>query len=160
MMLPGTQRVNEAGHLEIGGVDTVRLAEEFGTPLYVVDEAAFRQTARSYLAAFRARYPRVEVSFAGKVFLCKGICKVVEQEGLGLDVASAGELYTALQAGFPASRISVHGNNKSPEELQMALEARVVCRARPDKGESAAEVLAEPLVVVTATGTVVVPGTS
>jgi diaminopimelate decarboxylase len=125
MMLLGTQRVNDAGHLEIGGVDTVRLAEEFGTPLYVVDEAAFRQTARSFLAAFRAQYPRVEVSFAGKVFLCKGICKVVEQEGLGLDVASGGELYTALHAGFPASRISVHGNNKSPEELRMALDARV-----------------------------------
>lgn len=125
MMLLGTQRVNAAGHLEIGGVDAVELAERFGTPLYVMDEAAIRKNARDYLAAFRARYPRVEVSFAGKAFLCKGICKVVEQEGLSLDVASGGELYTALQAGFPAERITVHGNNKSVEELEMALEARV-----------------------------------
>ncbi len=125
MMLLGTQRVNEAGHLEIGGVDTTRLAAEFGTPLYVIDEAAFRAKARAYLSAFRARYPRVEVSYAGKAFLCTGFCKVVEQEGLNLDVASGGELFTALRAGFPAERISLHGNNKSVEELRMALEARV-----------------------------------
>jgi diaminopimelate decarboxylase len=125
MMLLGTQRVNAAGHLEIGGVDTTRLAEEFGTPLYVMDEATIRTKARKYLAAFRARYPKVEVSFASKAFLCSGICKLVEQEGLRLDVASGGELFTALRAGFPVERISLHGNNKSDEELQMALDARV-----------------------------------
>lgn len=125
MMLLGTQRVNSAGHLEIGGVDVTRLAEEFGTPLYVMDEAVIRQKAREYLAAFRARYPKVEVSFAGKAFLCTGICKLIEQEGLRLDVASGGELFTALRAGFPVDRISLHGNNKSDEELRMALDARV-----------------------------------
>lgn len=125
MMLLGTQRVNSEGHLEIGGVDVTRLAEQFGTPLYVMDEECIRQKARNYLAAFRARYPKVEVSFAGKAFLCSGICKLIEQEGLRLDVASGGELYTALQAGFPVDRISLHGNNKSSEELQMALDARV-----------------------------------
>ena len=125
MMLLGTQRINSQGHLEIGGMDPVRLAKEFGTPLYVVDEAAFRQKARDYAAAFRARYPKVEVSFAGKAFLCAAMCRIVEQEGLTLDVASAGELYTALRAGFPVERITVHGNNKSDEELRMALEARV-----------------------------------
>jgi diaminopimelate decarboxylase len=125
MMLLGTQRINSHGHLEIGGVDTVRLAAEHGTPLYVVDEAAFRQKARDYAAAFRARYPRVEVSFAGKAFLCSAMCKIVEQEGLSLDVASAGELFTALNAGFPVDRITQHGNNKSVDELRMALEARV-----------------------------------
>jgi diaminopimelate decarboxylase len=124
-MLLGTQRVNEAGRLEIGGVDTVELAREFGTPLYVMDEAAIRRNAREYLAAFRACYPKVAVSFAGKAFLCKGICPLIEQEGLHLDVASGGELYTALQAGFPAARITLHGNNKHPDELRMALEARV-----------------------------------
>lgn len=125
MMLLGTQRVNSAGHLEIGGVDVTRLAAEFGTPLYVMDEATIRRKAREYLAAFRARYPKVEVSFAGKAFLCSGICKLIEQEGLRLDTASGGELFTALRAGFPADRISLHGNNKSVEELEMALEARV-----------------------------------
>ena len=113
MMLLGTQRVNGRGHLEIGGVDLAELAAEYGTPLYVMDEAAFRQKAREFLAAFRARYPRVEVSFAGKAFLCTGFCKLVEQEGLNLDVASGGELYTALRAGFPVERISVHGNRLS-----------------------------------------------
>ena len=125
MMLLGTQRINGQGHLEIGGVDTVSLAKEFGTPLYVVDEAAFRHKAADYLQAFRARYPKVEVSYAGKAFLCTGFCKVVEQSGLRLDVASGGELFTALRAGFPVERLSMHGNNKSVEELQMALDARV-----------------------------------
>src|SRR5437588_5427811 len=124
-MLLGTQRINAAGHLEIGGCDTVDLAREWGTPLYVMDEAAIRQTCRSYLAAFRARYPRVEVSFAGKAFLCLAMCRIVEQEGLTLDVASGGELHTALKAGFPPQRIAFHGNNKSVEELRMALDARV-----------------------------------
>ncbi len=125
MLLLGTQRVNEAGHLEIGGVDAVQLAVDFGTPLYVMDEVALRTRCREYLAAFRSRYPRVEVSFAGKAFLCSGICPVIRQEGLRLDVASGGELYTALRAGFPADRISLHGNNKSLEELEMALDAGV-----------------------------------
>jgi diaminopimelate decarboxylase len=125
MMLLGTQRINGNGQLEIGGVEAAKLAAEFGTPLYVLDEAALRQRCRDYTAAFQARYPRVKVSFAGKAFLCAGICKIVEQEGLSLDVASGGELFTALQAGFPVERISMHGNNKSVEELRMGLEARV-----------------------------------
>jgi diaminopimelate decarboxylase len=124
-MLLGTQRINAAGHLEIGGADTTRLAAEFGTPLYVMDEAAIRRNMREYLAAFRARYPRVEVSFASKAFICAGICKLVEQEGLHLDVASGGELFTALRGGFPVGRITLHGNNKSVDELRMALDARV-----------------------------------
>ncbi len=125
MMLLGTQRINSEGRLEIGGVDTTRLAAEYGTPLYVMDEAALREKARAYLVAFSARWPKVKVSFAGKAFLCTGICKVIEQEGLSLDVASGGELYTALQAGFPVEQITLHGNNKSVEELRMALEAGV-----------------------------------
>src|SRR5262245_12062970 len=122
-MLLGTQRINAAGHLEVGGCDAVQLARDWGTPLYVLDEAAVRQRCRDYLGAFRARYPRVEVSFAGKAFLCSGFCPIIEQEGLNLDVASGGELFTALRAGFPPERISLHGNNKSVEELAMALDA-------------------------------------
>jgi diaminopimelate decarboxylase len=125
MMLLGTQRINERGHLEIGGVDTTTLAAEFGTPLYVMDEAALRQKCRDYRSAFGKRYPKVAISYASKAFICAGICKVIQQEGLNLDVASGGELYTALHAGFPTRRITVHGNNKSVEELRMALDARV-----------------------------------
>ena len=125
-MLLGTQRVNDRGHLEIGGCDTVELAKEFGTPLYVMDEAALRDNCRRYKAAFEARYPgENEVSYAGKAFLVQAMARLVDTEGLSLDVASSGELYTALTAGFPAPRILFHGNYKSDAEILMGLEAGV-----------------------------------
>ena len=121
-MLLGSQRVNAQGHLEIGGCDAVELAREFGTPLYVMDEGQIRDNCRRYKAAFEARYPKNDISFASKAYLNMAICKVIEQEGLSLDVASAGELYTAVKAGFPMERVLLHGNNKSVDELTMALE--------------------------------------
>jgi diaminopimelate decarboxylase len=121
-MLLGTQRVNGLGHLEIGGCDTVELTREFGTPLYVMDEAAIRDNCRRYRRAFETRYPKNDISFASKAYLNMAICRLMQQEGLSLDVASAGELYTAMQAGFPAGRILMHGNNKSEQELRMALD--------------------------------------
>jgi diaminopimelate decarboxylase len=122
-MLLGTQTINPLGHLEIGGCDTVDLAREFGTPLYVMDEATIRRNCREFLRAFRERYPYgVEVHYAGKAFLCMAMCRLIQEEGLSLDVASGGELYTALKAGFPPERIALHGNNKSLAELQMAVE--------------------------------------
>ena len=124
-MLLGTQRINDQNHLEIGGVDVVDLATEFGTPLYVMDEAAIRQRAREYRRAFQSRYPNTRFAFAGKAFLCTGFCRIVEQEGFDLEVASGGELYTALQAGFPVERIALHGNNKTDAELRMALDAGI-----------------------------------
>jgi diaminopimelate decarboxylase len=124
-LLFGTQTINEAGHLEIGGCDAVDLAERFGTPLYVLDEQLVRERCRSYLSAFRERLPQVEVAYAGKALMTKAVCRLVEQEGMALDVASAGELYTALQAGFPAPRIKFHGNFKSDAELLMAVRTSV-----------------------------------
>lgn len=124
-MLFGTQRINEAGHLEIGGCDAVDLAAQFGTPLYVLDEQHVRERCRSYLSAFRTRLPQVEIAYAGKALLTKALCRIVQQEGLSLDTASAGELYTALQAGFPPGRIKLHGNFKSDQELLMALRESV-----------------------------------
>jgi diaminopimelate decarboxylase len=125
-MLLGTQTINARGHLEIGGCDTVELAREFGTPLYVMDEATIRRNCREFLRAFTERYPPgVGVYYAGKAFLCKAICRIIEEEGLRLDVASAGELYTALKAGYPPDRIALHGNNKSIDELKMAVEGGV-----------------------------------
>jgi diaminopimelate decarboxylase len=121
-MLLGTQRVNARGHLEIGGCDAVELAHQFGTPLYVMDEQAIRENCRRYKAAFEARYPKNDISFASKAYLNLAICKLVQQEGVGLDVASAGELYTAIRADFPAEHILFHGNNKSEAELAMALD--------------------------------------
>jgi len=121
-MLLGTQRVNDRGHLEIGGCDTVELAKTFGTPLYVVDEQLIRDNCRRYKAAFAERYPgESEVSYAGKAFLIQAMARLIEEEGLSLDVASAGELYTATSAGFPAKDLLFHGNNKSEEEILLGL---------------------------------------
>lgn len=135
IMLLGSQRINAQGHLEIGGCDTLDLAREFGTPLYVMDEAMIRDNCRRYKAAFAARYPKNDISFASKAYLNMAICRVMEQEGLSLDVASAGELYTAVKAGFPMGRVLLHGNNKSQQELEMALEhgvGRVVVDNLPE----------------------------
>lgn len=125
-MLLGTQRVNAQGHLEIGGCDTLALAAEFGTPLYVMDEALIRDNCKRFVQVFTDRYPgAVEVSYAGKAFLTMAVIRLILQEGLALDVASGGELYTALKAGFPAEKILYHGNFKSDEELAMGVEAGV-----------------------------------
>ncbi len=122
MKLNGTMQINKAGHLEIGGCDTVELAQEYGTPLYVLDEACFRQNCRDYYRFFTRKYG-AEVVYAGKTLLNLAVCRMVDEEGLGLDLVSGGELYTALKASFPAERIYFHGNNKSPAELSMALKA-------------------------------------
>ncbi len=124
-MLLGTQRINEDGILEIGGCSTTDLAREFGTPLYVLDEDYLRDTCRRYREAFESRYPNTHISFSSKVFTTMAVCRVVTQEGLGVDVSSGGELYTALQAGVSPSEIVMHGNNKSPQELEMAVRHRV-----------------------------------
>ncbi|MCL4439517.1 MAG: diaminopimelate decarboxylase [Firmicutes bacterium] len=124
MRLQGTMRVNDKNHLEIGGCDTVDLVREFGTPLYVIDETMFRQNCRAYYRAFTEEHG-VEVIYASKTLSNLAICTIVQQEGLGLDVVSGGELYTAAKARFPMERIYFHGNNKSPEELRLALEYKV-----------------------------------
>ena len=125
MFLPGAQRVNARGHLEIGGCDTVELAAQFGTPLYVFDEAHIRERCQEYRRAFETRYPNVRVEYATKAFLCIAMAQLIHQEGLHLDVASAGELYTALQAGVPGSELVLHGNNKSVDELRLAIDSGV-----------------------------------
>lgn len=118
--------VNARGHLEIGGCDAVELARRYGTPLYVIDEEVLRATCREYVRAMAEAYPgSTAVVYAGKAFLTTGMCRIVEQEGLYLDVCSGGELYTALTAHYPPERLVMHGNNKSPDELAMALEAGV-----------------------------------
>lgn len=124
-MLFGTQAVNSKGHLEIGGCDTIELARQFGTPLYVMDEALIRQNCRDYIKAFKSRYENTTIAFAGKAFLSTAMCRILQQEGFSLDVASGGELYTALKAGFPVEDLFFHGNFKSDEELRMGLEAGV-----------------------------------
>ncbi len=117
--------VNERGHLVVGGCDVVALAHKYGTPLYLYDEQHIRARCREYIAEFSGRYASVEIAYAGKAGLTTGLCRLMHQEGMGLDVASAGELHTALHAGFPPDRIKVHGNFKSNLEYRMALGAGV-----------------------------------
>ena len=106
--------INEAGHLTIGGVDAVSLAEEYGTPLYVLDENIIRKKCRIYTEAMTRYFGNGSVPlFAGKALCFKGIYPIVEEEGLSADVVSPGEIYTALAAGFPAEKIYFHGNNKT-----------------------------------------------
>ncbi len=124
-MLLGTQRINAQGHLEVGGCDTVALAQKFDTPLYVMDEAAIRSAVRAYREAFSEVYPRHKIYYASKAFLSLALARIVLEEGLYMDVASLGELYVALKAGFPAEKLALHGNNKSFAELEYAVEEGV-----------------------------------
>ncbi len=118
--------VNDQNHLTMGGMDTVKLAEKYGTPLYLMDEDMIRNTCRIYKNSIDEFYNgNGLVLFASKAFSCKYIYKVVREEGLGADVVSGGELYTALSAGFPADKIYFHGNNKTYEEIEMAIDAGV-----------------------------------
>lgn len=119
--------VNEKGHLEIGQVDAVELAKEFGTPLYVYDVSIIRENCRSFVDAFKKMNVNAQVTYASKAFSSLAILQVVEQEGLSLDVVSKGELYTAIKAGFPVEKIHFHGNNKSNAELEMAVENDIGC---------------------------------
>jgi diaminopimelate decarboxylase len=114
--------INAQGHLVIGGCDTVALAKEYGTPLIVLDEAIIRNNCQLYREAFRKHYPQGQVVYAGKAFLCTAMCRLVEQEGLFLDVVSGGELYTAMKAEFAPEKIFFHGNNKSKDELEAAIQ--------------------------------------
>jgi diaminopimelate decarboxylase len=120
-MLLGTQRINAQGHLEIGGCDTVDLARQFGTPLYIMDEADIREKCRSLRAAYEKRYPDSLMLFAAKAFMNLAICRIMDEEGMGLDLSSGGELYTAIKADFPLERAYLHGNNKGAWELELAV---------------------------------------
>ncbi len=118
--------VNGKGHLSISGCDTVELAEQFGTPLYVMSEDHIRSICKRYVSSFEKNYQgNGKPVYASKAFCCKEICRIVASEGLDLEVVSGGELYTALQAGFPAENIHFQGNNKTPSELLMAVQAGV-----------------------------------
>jgi diaminopimelate decarboxylase len=118
-------RVNERGRLEIAGCDAVALVTEFGSPLYAVAEDDLRARARAFRHAVAARHDDHDVLFASKAFPCTAVYRVFREEGLACDVASGGELYLALRAGFDPSRIYLHGNAKSLAELRQAVDAGV-----------------------------------
>jgi diaminopimelate decarboxylase len=122
---PIGSRVNDAGHLEIGGCDAVALAREFGTPAYIVAEQDLRARASAFVGELAARHTDFDVLFASKAFPCTAVYRVLAEEGLACDVASGGELFLALRGGFDPERIYFHGNAKSRTELLEALDAGV-----------------------------------
>ena len=115
-LLPDTATIGDKGQLIIGGCDTLELAEQFGTPLFVYDEAHLRARCREAVAAFG-----VGVNFATKAFLCKAMARLAAEEGCNLDVSTGGEYHVARAAGVPADRLVLHGNNKSTAELRTAM---------------------------------------
>ncbi|MGD7007924.1 diaminopimelate decarboxylase [Metabacillus sp. 84] len=127
MYLHGTSKINHQGHLEIGGVDTTDIVKQYGTPVYVYDVELIRKRARQFKQAFENENVKAQVAYASKAFSSVAMFQLVQEEGLSLDVVSAGELYTALKAGFAPEKIHFHGNNKSEEELLMAMEAGIGC---------------------------------
>ena len=140
----GTHR-NADGELMVGGVSLVDVAEAHGTPVYIYDEQTLRRSMRQYHDAFARVLPGCNVVYAGKAFLSTAFVRILVEEDLGLDVVSGGELYVGLKGGMPASRISLHGNNKSPDELQMACDANIgkIIVDNFDEIELLAEICAE-----------------
>ncbi len=123
-----TLKINSAGHLEIGGMDAVEIAEKFSTPIYVFDEKHIRDMMRVYKNTIDCEYGgNGAVLYASKAFACEAIYAIAKQEGIGIDVVSGGELYTALKAGFPAGNAYMHGNNKLIRELEFALDSGIGC---------------------------------
>jgi len=105
--------------------DTVRLAEKYGTPLYVLSESKVREKCQIIQKSFLTKYPNTKAVYASKAFLTTAMCKIIDQEGLGLDVVSGGELYTAIQADFPMNMVEFNGNNKTVDELELAVDYQI-----------------------------------
>jgi len=121
MKLVGTMEIKN-NTLYIGGTNTMDLSQEFGTPLYVIDEELVRSQCRRYYEAFKVEENKNRVAYAGKAFLTLAMCQLVNSEGLCLDVVSGGELYTAWKSGFPMEKVYFHGNNKTVEEIRMGID--------------------------------------
>ncbi|MBW4433666.1 MAG: diaminopimelate decarboxylase [Pelatocladus maniniholoensis HA4357-MV3] len=123
-LLPLSAKVNNEDHLEIGGCDVTTLVQQFGSPLYILDEETLRTACRQYRESFQHYYKgESQVLYASKAWSCLAVCAIAASEGLGIDVVSGGELYTALSAGVSPDKIYFHGNNKSPEELTLAIQS-------------------------------------
>ena len=121
-VFPDTAEVDAQGQLILGGCKATDLADEYGTPVYVLDEATLRARCRSFIGEFRELYPETKVSYACKAYINPALAKLFQEEGLGFDVVSGGELALTISAGIPMDEVYFHGNNKSPQELTEALE--------------------------------------
>ena len=121
-VFPETSAVDASGHLTIGGCDTVELAAQYGTPLYIFDELALRGRCRSFIKEFTTRYANTSVAYASKAFVNTAMAEIFSEEGMGLDVVSGGELAVAQAVNFPKDRVYFHGNNKLEGELEQSVE--------------------------------------
>ena len=124
-LFPMDSTTNSFNHLEIGGCDVVNLAEEYGTPLYIFDEFTLRNMCSQFKTEFTSRYENTKILYASKAFINIAIAKIINDEGLGLDVVSGGELFVAINAGIDISNVYFHGNNKSIEELELAVKNKI-----------------------------------
>jgi diaminopimelate decarboxylase len=124
-LFPVTAEVNKAGHLVIGGCDTLDLAAKYGTPLYLFDESMLRRRCHEFKNEFGKRYPDTTVVYASKAYLSVALAGLLKDEGLGIDVVSGGELFIADSAAVPMDMVYFNGNNKSVEELKMALKRHI-----------------------------------
>ena len=126
MFVTSSLGANDKGHLTVGGMDAVELAEKYGTPLYLLDERTIRGHCRTFQQSIDDNYGGKGLAvYASKALNCKEMCRIIKEEGLGIDVVSGGELYTALSVDFPPEKIVFHGNNKTADEIKMALESGV-----------------------------------
>jgi diaminopimelate decarboxylase len=124
-LFPLIREVDNNGHLHIGGCDCVELAKKFGTPLYVFDEATLRSKCHEFRTEFAKRYSNTLIIYAAKAFLNRALAVILNEEGLGLDVVSGGELSVAQSVDFPSEKVYFHGNNKTKDELKLALAWRI-----------------------------------
>ena len=120
-VFPDTATIDSQGQLVIGGCNTLDLASQYGTPVYILDEHTLRARCRSFVQEFRQRWPKSQVYYACKAYINPALAQIFDEEGLGLDVVSGGELAIAQRVGFPLERVTFHGNNKTPEELEHAV---------------------------------------
>ena len=121
---PLTYKINPSGNIEIGGCDTIALAEKYGTPLYIIDEFTLRSICNDYKQAFNS-YPKVNMMYDSKALCTSAISSIIASEGFGFDAVSAGEIYTIFKSGADMSKVIFNGNNKSYDELCLALELGV-----------------------------------
>jgi diaminopimelate decarboxylase len=121
------REINESGHLVFDGCDVVELAKEYGTPLYVISESEIRNRCKRIREHFTDKYPNTQALYASKAMSNVALYKMIEEDGLGIDVVSGGELYTAMKAGFPMQNIYFHGNNKTPAEIKLGIDNNIGC---------------------------------
>ncbi len=146
-MICNNLSINEKGHLCIGGQDTVELAKQYGTPLYVMDEETVRKNCRTYKEALKKYYgENSQVLYASKACSFKQIYRIIAEEGIGADVVSPGELYTAKEAGIPLDKVYFHGNNKTDADIRFGIECGVGCFVADNREElTSIEVIAAEL---------------